>query len=110
MSRPLRPVRTIEHQQVKLSDGVRVAGRIWLPEDAGEDPVPAVLDFLPYRYGDLMASGDGPRCSWLAARGYACARFDLRGTGNSEGIIDDEYTPQEQRDGAELIAWLASQD
>ena len=109
MSRPLRPVRTIEHQRIKLADGTRIAGRIWLPEDAGEDPVPAVLDFLPYRYGDLMAEGDGPMYSWLAARGYACARFDLRGTGNSEGIIEDEYTPQEQFDGIEAIEWLGAQ-
>lgn len=109
MSRPLRPVRTIEHQRIKLADGTRLAGRVWLPEDAVEDPVPAILDFIPYRYGDLMAERDAPMYAWLAARGYACARFDLRGTGNSEGIIEDEYTPQEQRDGIEVIEWLAAQ-
>ncbi|MHB8505136.1 MAG: CocE/NonD family hydrolase, partial [Acidimicrobiales bacterium] len=93
-----------------LSDGVNLAGRIWLPGDAADNPVPAILDFLPYRYGDLMAARDWSQYAYLAARGYACARFDLRGTGNSDGLIDDEYTPQEQQDGVELIAWLAAQD
>ena len=36
-------------------------------------------------------------------------RVDLRGTGDSDGIIDDEYLPQEQEDAIEVIAWLAEQ-
>jgi uncharacterized protein len=90
-----------------MPDGTRLAARIWLPED--EAPVPAILDFLPYRLGDLMAARDAAIYPYLAERGYACARVDLRGTGNSEGIIDDEYTPQELRDGCDVIAWLAAQ-
>src|SRR5215813_831443 len=74
----------------------------WPPEDApassgggreaggGTSRVPAILDFLPYRLGDLMAARDAAIYPYLAARGYACARVDLRGTGNSEGIILDE--------------------
>lgn len=82
---------------------------MWLPEDAQQSPVPAILEFLPYRYGDLTAERDHRVLPYWAARGYACARVDLRGTGNSGGVIEDEYTPREQRDGAEVIAWLASQ-
>ncbi|MGH9291292.1 MAG: CocE/NonD family hydrolase [Acidimicrobiales bacterium] len=92
-----------------MSDGTRLAGRIWLPVDAATSPVPAILDFLPYRYSDLLAVRDSSIYSYLAARGYACARVDLRGTGNSDGIITDEYTPQEQQDGMDVIAWLAAQ-
>src|SRR5690348_173145 len=93
-----------------MHDGTRLAARIWLPpEDAPTAPVPAILDFLPYRQGDLMAARDAAIYPYLAARGYACARVDLRGTGNSEGIIGDEYTPQELRDGCDVIAWLAAQ-
>ena len=91
-----------------MPDGTRLAARIWLPPEE-EAPVPAILDFLPYRQGDLMAARDTAIYPYLAARGYACARVDLRGTGNSEGIIDDEYTPQELRDGCDVIAWLAAQ-
>jgi len=103
-----------------MPDGTRLAARIWLPEDAassgggreaggGTGRIPAILDFLPYRQGDLMAARDAAIYPYLAARGYACARVDLRGTGNSEGIIGDEYTPQELQDGCDVIAWLAAQ-
>jgi uncharacterized protein len=108
-ARALSEVRTIEHAWIPLPDGTRLAGRIWLPEDAEAAPVPAILDFLPYRYGDLMAPRDAAIYPYLAARGYACARVDLRGTGNSGGIIRDEYTGTETADGCDVIAWLAAQ-
>ena len=101
------PVRTIAYTWIPMPDGTRLAARIWLPEDAETAPVPAILDFLPYRQGDLMAARDAALYPHFAARGYACARVDLRGTGNSEGIILDEYTPQELQDGCDVIAWLA---
>ncbi len=108
-ARALSRVRTIGHAWIPMPDGTRLAARIWLPEDAGAAPVPAILDFLPYRQGDLMAARDAAIYPYLAARGYACARVDLRGTGNSDGLILDEYTPQELQDGCDVIAWLAAQ-
>ncbi len=105
----LSPVRTVPHAWIPMPDGTRLAARIWLPEDAEVAPVPAILDFLPYRQGDLMATRDAVIYPYLAARGYACARVDLRGTGNSEGIITDEYTETELQDGCDVIAWLAAQ-
>ena len=47
---------------------------------------------------------------YLARHGYACLRLDIRGTGDSEGLILDEYTVQEQEDGVAAIAWAAAQD
>ena len=108
-ARALSRIRTIGQAWIPMPDGTRLAARIWLPEDAEAVPVPAILDFLPYRQGDLMAARDAAIYPYLAARGYACARVDLRGTGNSEGIIHDEYTPQELQDGCDVIAWLAAQ-
>ena len=35
-----------------LADGTRLAARVWLPKDAAERPVPAVLEYLPYRKRD----------------------------------------------------------
>lgn len=104
-----------------MPDGARLAARIWLPPEeeassgggreagGGTSRVPAILDFLPYRQGDLMAARDAAIYPYLATHGYACARVDLRGTGNSEGTIEDEYTPQELQDGCDVIAWLAAQ-
>jgi putative CocE/NonD family hydrolase len=104
-----RRVREIEHTWIPLSDGCRLAARIWLPDDAGEDPVPAVLEFLPYRKNDGTVARDAKRQPYLAGFGYAAVRVDMRGTGESDGILEDEYTEQEQEDALELIAWLAEQ-
>ena len=102
-------MREIEHTWITLADGCRLAARIWLPEDADDDPVPAVLEFLPYRKNDGTVVRDAQRQPYLAGHGYAAVRVDLRGTGESDGIITDEYTEQEQDDALEVIAWLAAQ-
>ncbi len=102
-------VREIEHTWVPLSDGTRLAARIWLPVDAEMRPVPAILEYLPYRKSDVNASQDSTRHAYFAGFGYAGVRVDLRGTGDSDGIICDEYLLQEQDDAVEVIAWLAAQ-
>ena len=104
-----RPVRTVEHLWIALPDGCRLAARMWLPEDAERAPVPAVLDAVPYRKGDGTEARDATRYPYIAGHGYACVRLDLRGSGDSEGLIDDEYTAQEQDDVEAVIAWLAAQ-
>ena len=53
-----RRVRPIDHAWIPMSDGTRLAARIWLPEDAEHDPVPAILEYLPYRKGDAFAARD----------------------------------------------------
>ena len=104
-----RRVREIEHTWIPLSDGCRLAARIWLPDDAEEDPVPAVLEYLPYRKNDGTATRDAARQPYVAGFGYATVRVDMRGTGESDGLIEDEYSPQEENDALEVIAWLAEQ-
>ena len=59
VSRFPRKVRKIETAWIPMPDGVRLAATIWLPEDAEHDPVPAVLEFIPYRRRDFTAAGDG---------------------------------------------------
>jgi uncharacterized protein len=102
-------VRVVENTWITLSDGTRLAAKIWLPEDAEQQPVPGVLEFLPYRKRDGTAARDQLLYPYLAGHGYAGVRVDLRGHGDSEGLPEDEYTPQEQADGAEVIAWIAEQ-
>ncbi len=104
-----RPVRVVE-TFIPLSDGTRLFARIWLPEDARADPVPAVLEYLPYRLADGTATRDALTHPYMAGHGYACVRVDMRGTGNSDGLMLDEYLPQEQDDALEVIAWIAAQD
>src|SRR5918999_1011226 len=104
-----RTVRTVEHAWIELPDGCRLAARMWLPEDAESAPVPAILDAVPYRKGDGTAARDATRYPYIAGHGYACVRLDLRGSGDSDGVITDEYTEREQEDVEAVIAWLAQQ-
>jgi putative CocE/NonD family hydrolase len=92
-----------------MSDGTRLAARMWLPEDADRNPVPAILEYIPYRKRDLTAERDVPHHAYMAGFGYAAVRVDLRGSGESEGILTDEYLQQELDDGVEVIQWLAKQ-
>lgn len=105
-----RDVREIEHIEIEVRDGKRLAARVWLPTDAGEMPVPAILEYLPYRKNDHTLPRDIARAPYIAGHGYAYIRVDLRGCGESEGVMLDEYTVQELQDGCDVIAWLAAQD
>ena len=101
-------VTVIENIFIPLADGTRLAARVWMPEGAG--PVPVLLEYLPYRKRDGTRERDDPMHGLIAGHGYACIRLDIRGTGDSDGVITGEYTAQELADGVEAIAWLAAQE
>ncbi len=103
-------IEEIHHVEIPMSDGCRLGARIWMPQSAPSQPVPAIFEFQPYRKNDIMAERDVTLCPYLAGHGYAVVRVDLRGSGDSEGVLTDEYTPQELQDGCEVIAWIAEQD
>lgn len=103
-------VREVENFWIVLSDGARLAGRMWLPEGAGVDfRVPALLEYLPYRKSDGTAVRDAQRHPYFAGHGYASIRVDMRGSGDSDGILFDEYLKQEQDDALEVLAWIGAQ-
>ncbi|MBS0563931.1 MAG: CocE/NonD family hydrolase, partial [Proteobacteria bacterium] len=92
---------------IVMADGTRLSARVWMPEGAG--PFPAVLEFLPYRKRDGTVERDALTHPYFAGHGFACLRVDMRGNGDSEGLMADEYTPQELADACEVIAWIAAQ-
>jgi putative CocE/NonD family hydrolase len=102
-------IREIENTWIPLQDGGRLAARIWLPVDAERRPVPAILEYIPYRKDDATAHRDSGRHPYFAGFGYASIRVDMRGSGDSDGILYDEYLLQEQDDALEVIAWIARQ-
>ncbi|ROS62638.1 hypothetical protein EDF38_1750 [Frigoribacterium sp. PhB160] len=104
--RPVHEV-TVRDEWVPLPDGTRLHARVWAPRV--DHPVPVLLEYLPYRLDDWTAPRDSERHPWYAARGYASVRVDIRGTGSSDGLFDDEYSVQELDDGVALIEWLAAQ-
>src|SRR5882757_101125 len=104
-----RPVAEIRDTWIPMPDGTRLAARIWLPVDGEADPVPGILELLPYRKSDGTALREARNAPYFAGQGYAVVRVDIRGTGNSTGVITDEYTETELADGVACIAWIAAQ-
>jgi putative CocE/NonD family hydrolase len=104
-----RPFKVIENAWIPLKDGTRLGVRLWIPEGAEQRPVPVVWEYLPYRKRDGVRQRDDATALNLAPYGIAFARVDIRGTGDSDGVITDEYSTAELNDGVECVAWLAQQ-
>lgn len=101
--------KVIDNEWIPLPDGRRLAARIWMPKRATEQPVPAILEYLPYRKRDGTAARDESTYPGFAEAGYAGVRVDIAGTGESDGVFDDEYSAQELNDACDVIAWIANQ-
>lgn len=102
---------TATHVWLTMADGTPLSATLYLPAGAGPDQQsPCLLEALPYRQHDLTSSYRPEYVELRDSYGYAVCRLDLRGTGASAGDAPDEYPAQEQRDLAEVIAWLAAQE
>ena len=102
-------VKKMKHVWIPMSDGTKLAATIWLPEDAEQNPVPAIVEYIPYRKNDFTAIRDSARHPYFAGHGYAAIRVDIRGSGDSDGILLDEYLKQEQDDALEVFDWIVKQ-
>ncbi|MBL9046167.1 MAG: CocE/NonD family hydrolase, partial [Tabrizicola sp.] len=100
-------VEVTENLFIPLPDGTRLAAKLWRPKGSGRHP--AILEYLPYRKHDGTRGRDQGLHMYLAGHGYACLRVDIRGCGESEGSIDDEYSAVELADGCDVIGWIAGQ-
>ena len=103
----IQPVVEEANVWIPLADGTRLAARIWRPTDP--TPVPAVFEYLPYRKRFGTVARDTLTHPYLASHGYASVRVDLRGSGESDGVLTDEYLQTELDDGVAAIEWIASQ-
>ncbi|WP_408008023.1 CocE/NonD family hydrolase [Pseudalkalibacillus sp. A8] len=104
-----RDVKKVENMWIPMSDGAKLSACMWIPVDAEENPVPAILEYLPYRKNDFTAIRDSVRHPYFAGHGYASIRVDIRGAGDSDGILLDEYLKQEQDDALDVLSWLTNQ-
>jgi hypothetical protein len=101
-------VETVDPFWITLADGTRIASTLWRP--ITDTKVPVVVEMIPYRRRDGTVFRDMDMHPYLAGHGVATCRVDLRGAGDSDGILRDEYLPQEQDDACEIIALLSQQD
>lgn len=110
-----KPVRTSFY--LIMRDGVRIAVDLNLPPDLRPgDKIPALLrQTRYYRSFDLgwtlrFATRNWPsQRKFFLARGYAWLDVDVRGTGASFGQWVYPWSPDEIRDGAEVVDWIVRQ-
>ncbi len=100
-------VHTVRSQWIGMPDGTKLSARLRLP--VTDEPVPAVLEHLPYRKNDGTLARDNLQHNYLAGHGIACVRVDIRGSGDSDGVLEGEYLEAELQDAAEVIEWIAEQ-
>ncbi|QDR81208.1 CocE/NonD family hydrolase [Sporomusa termitida] len=103
------PFCTVENSWIEMPDGARLAARMWLPAVAAGAKVPAIMEYIPYRKTDGTRMRDEPMHGYFAGNGYAVVRVDMRGSGESDGLLQDEYLQQEQDDAVAAIAWISRQ-
>lgn len=109
---PLQLYRVEIHYNVRITmrDGVELSANLWLPvARAPGERFPAIFELIPYRKDDWRFASDQRTMSYFAERGFAGCRVDVRGTGSSQGLALDEYSPAETADGVEVVGWLADQ-
>ncbi len=106
---PIPGVETVETHWIPMADGRRLAARLFLPVDARQNPVPLILEYIPYRRRDGTRIGDDQKHLYFAGHGYASARVDIAGMGDSDGLLDDEYVKREQDDALEILDHLCAQ-
>jgi putative CocE/NonD family hydrolase len=96
---------------ITMSDGIQLAADIYWPAGADKnDRFPILLEYLPYRKDESRARSYS-LYSYFLEHGYLVVRVDMRGTGNSEGmVIPYEYSDIELDDGEEVIDWLSQQE
>lgn len=103
------PIQEIEHCWIPLKGGERLSARLWLPADATATPVPAILEYIPYRKRDYSAVRDHTTHAYLAGHGYACVRVDVRGSGDSDGLHEEQWGRAYDEDALEVFRWIAAQ-
>ena len=76
-----RPIREIEHILIPLRDGTQL-GRSDLAAELTRSakPVPAILEYLPYRKRTGTYERDALTHPYFAGHGYAAVRVDIRGS------------------------------
>ena len=99
--------------RITVRDGLKMAVRIYRPDDAG--PFPTLFASSPYRYDNnclpslptFLWRETGP-IEWYVNHGYAFVHADVRGTGISEGDYDF-LGRREQHDLYDVIEWIGQQ-
>lgn len=98
----------VRHLMIPTRDGTRLSANLFRP--ITDRRVPCIVEYTPYRKDDFRGAARDFGHFYFAQRGIASVQMDVRGTGESDGFVVDEYQhPQEQLDGVDALEWLAQQ-
>jgi len=113
---------SLKSRYVAMSDGVRLATDIYLPQGAQPgDKFPTILyqtrygrrmevrKFFRPLLGNLTITVPREEVDLFTRKGYAVVAVDVRGTGASFGTRDIEFGDREVQDGRELLDWIVAQ-
>jgi putative CocE/NonD family hydrolase len=105
---------------ITMRDGVKIAIDLYLPKNIQEgEQLPTVLNQTRYFRRTIFKWPFGWLMEWrspfkqavnrLISHGYACVIVDARGSGASFGFRQMEWSPDEVKDGAEVLDWVVQQ-
>lgn len=97
---------TVQYQD---REPIKLVGHFWYNKEAvgNGKRCPAIVELNPYRRRDGMIAVDSKMYPWFAYNEYLCFRVDLQGSGDSQGILTDEYTDEELVYCTQVIAQIA---
>ena len=72
------PVQIHADITIPLADGCWLHARGWMPENAIDNPVPALVEYAPFRHRDFTAARDALIHPWFAGHGYASLRVECQ--------------------------------
>jgi uncharacterized protein len=88
---------------------IELRGHFWYnaPARKAGRPVPAIVELNPYRRRDGMLYVDSMMYPWFAFKEYLCFRVDLQGSGDSDGLMHDEYSDEELSYCVQVVEQIA---
>lgn len=107
---------------ITMPDSVKLAADVFLPKRSGKgDRFPAIVYLtryvrslqakVPFRWlkDPVLVAVPEREIEFFTSHGYACVIVDVRGSGASFGERLMEFSPQEVRDGYDVVEWLIRQ-
>jgi putative CocE/NonD family hydrolase len=88
---------------------LQLRGHFWYnaPARHAGRRLPAIVELNPYRRRDGMLYVDSMMYPWFAFKEYCCFRVDLQGSGDSDGVMNDEYSDEELSYCVQVVEQIA---